>query len=265
MADLPDLDTTGVGYIAYYNVLDNTSASSIDPSEIVSEPNVNSFDAYDNGVLITSYSLSNNRQCKVRCKTDGWIAVYLDRTKKFNRQTSNLNDIRGYTDLIPFGTSNSRSATSIAGGTTLENAIDSLVDEFSNSGIINNDFTINDIGLYNYEYPNATATSQQGKQNSSGTGSTISDSFSYKVEANTNVLWGSAFMGGEMEDSIGSSSGNIEGFTLISISSSGSSQPQYGKADLVARGFDTGGNSYTISISGGRDAEWEYYSLTMWN
>lgn len=50
MANLPDLNKSDIGIVAYWNGIDNTAASDISPAEVLTEGTIQSYSQYDNGV-----------------------------------------------------------------------------------------------------------------------------------------------------------------------------------------------------------------------
>lgn len=79
---LPDIDTTSVSFIAYWNILEqganDSGPDTWDPSSVTTYGAVNSYSSYSNGVE-GSLSLGSGRNATFRTKDDGWMVVYLDR------------------------------------------------------------------------------------------------------------------------------------------------------------------------------------------
>lgn len=153
MADLPDIDTSGIAFFAYWNAIDQGGVGSIDPSECLTDGSINSYTTYDNGVQIDSYSQSPNRTIKARVKNDGWIVAWMERTTI---------DLAVNTTSTPDGPWDvAQNVHSINNGDVqnnhLERTINSLVSNLSNSGSMT--YNTGDVGLYNYEYPSASNTS----------------------------------------------------------------------------------------------------------
>lgn len=153
MADLPDLDTSEVSFIAYWNAIDQGGVSNIDPSEATSA--TNSYTLYDNG-FEGEIDVHSYRSGKCRVKEDGWIIVWIDRTETFdqyrNVQAGDdypagpwdfLGDITATSDPMDVGAQNS-----------LERTVNNLRTELSNSG--NMAYSSSDVGLYNYQHTGAT-------------------------------------------------------------------------------------------------------------
>lgn len=99
MADLPDLDPNNIGFLGYYNVLDNgdTSDSNWNPEDVLTysltdpDVSVSTYTIYDNGVEgelnnypnATAYidgtsspSSAETENVNFRAKSDGWVLVY---------------------------------------------------------------------------------------------------------------------------------------------------------------------------------------------
>lgn len=152
MPTLPDIDTNGVSYIAYWNAIDQGGASDIAPEETTSQANIVESTLYDNGIEATyQTNTAGGREVTIRVKSDGWFVAYMDRTKLYAVDEQDFIDIRGTWDI----------ASDWAGGgaasivnNSLERAINALYQELSNSGSIN--YNVSDVGLYNYNTPDAT-------------------------------------------------------------------------------------------------------------
>lgn len=98
MADLPDLDPSNIGFLAYYNVLDNgdTSDSNWNPEDVTSytsdsdDTEVTNYTIYDNGVdgELNHYKdfgvqstedrshAGTTENVSFRAKSDGWVLLY---------------------------------------------------------------------------------------------------------------------------------------------------------------------------------------------
>lgn len=96
MAELPDIDTSNVSHIAYFNAIDDGGVTTIDPEEVTSAPGIQDYTLYDNGLegtfnLQETYddiSLADSTvfpEATFRVKSDGWMVVYLDQYANFNR------------------------------------------------------------------------------------------------------------------------------------------------------------------------------------
>jgi len=161
MSDIPDLDTTSVGYIAYWNALDH-GIPDIDPIEVTSSGNVGSYTVYDNGVT-GDYQLLTGRTASFRVKEDGWMVVYIDDTESLGQGTGNQSNRYGQFSVandwswVNDETVENINAPAVTiSNNTLSVAIYRLSQELSNSGSLN--FNHSDVGLYNYVESNADTT-----------------------------------------------------------------------------------------------------------
>lgn len=234
MSDLPDLNTDSIGYIAYWNALENGNVGEFDPSEVVNSDNVNSYQAFDNGVHITSYTSVTGREISCRAKTDGWIIAYMDRTNDFAVTTSQDN-VRGYIDIVNDWTS--YQSFGGPGNHTLERAIYDLASQASNFGSMT--YNASDVSLFNYEYPNATGTTILHE---SIGWSENGDKTMYHTNT-SNVLFG--VTGGTSDDQSGNGGGNgetiYEGQTLSTRANYGTrSHGQAGTTDTGVQYQTTG-------------------------
>jgi len=155
MAELPDIDTTQVGLLSYWNALDH-GVSSIDPSEVLTESTIKSYDQYDNGVegvLTLSYASGD---AQFRVKTDGWFVVWIDRTKQFGTSSPG----RGFRDVIRWKHDSTPNPS--LPRTTFSEAMNRLHAELSNSSSIT--FNHSDTGIYCYEYTGATTLTLADEQ-----------------------------------------------------------------------------------------------------
>lgn len=169
MANLPDLDTTSIGFIAYWNAIDQGGLSSVDPDEVLSASSIDNYTLYDNGVEGV-YTGATGRNLNFRVKTDGWFVAYFDRTADYTTNTTNLSNHRGPWDVANDWTS----GTSEIDTNTLERAINDLSSQLSSSPSYNK----TDVGLYDYERPNVTTVTVLSATASDDTGS-YSFGFSY--------------------------------------------------------------------------------------
>lgn len=167
MADLPDIDTTTVGFIAYWNAKTQGGLSSLDPSEVLSHTRVQSYTLYDNGVEGT-FTTTVNREVTFRVKDDGWFVAYMDRRNEYVTATTTRSDVEGYWDIAhqwTYTAGNAREGDITSN--TLEMAIAGLKNELSNSSGVT--YSTADVGLYNYEYSTSTTATLLSKLASSPT------------------------------------------------------------------------------------------------
>lgn len=152
MSDLPDIDTSEVGPIAYWNAHEH-GASSIDPEEALDHGRIVEYTLYDNGWEGTFELHSHDREATVRVKTDGWIVAFLDRTNDYDLEMDEdeIHLIRGYWDLHRNWYQTESSAIEFTEN-ALENAIDRLQAQLSDD----HTYHWSDVGLYVYEYEDAS-------------------------------------------------------------------------------------------------------------
>ena len=158
MATLPDVTTANVGFIAYWNAINDGGVGSIKASDCLTDSNIQSYTLYDNGFTAT-YSSTNGRTVTARVKQDGWFVVYMDRTNQFTQNSSSR--VHGYFDIINNWTDSHNNISSFPNN-DLERAIHSLQSNLSNSGSVT--YNSSDVGLYNYEYTSASTVTEMGTQ-----------------------------------------------------------------------------------------------------
>lgn len=150
MADLPDLDTTSIEFIAYWNAIDQGGVDAIEPEEVLTDGNISAYAIYDNGVEGT-YNSTTGRTITFRVKNDGWFVTYFDRTENFDIDVTDQTTIRGPWDISNNWTDSGHDTIT---RNTLERAISSLQNQLPNSGDIG--YNDADVGLYNYNRSTAT-------------------------------------------------------------------------------------------------------------
>jgi len=255
MSDLPDLDTNNVSFVAYWNAIDDGGVGQIDPEETLTSSYVNSYDIYDNGVVIDYESLigrdygrnklySDGKPITVRVKTDGWFVAYLDSGSDFATQSASR--ISGMYDVAA-SWENPESVAEYSQN-TLERAINDLQSELDNSGNIS--YNTSDVGLYNYQ--NESASNINGTSlfgGSSGTGG-----FSYTP--NTTLYEAIAAGCGSSRSNFGTS-GSFEGTTLFSFSGGNNNnfERHFGAVDMLANDLiPSDGTEYQSSFSTSGDS-----------
>lgn len=188
MSDLPDLDTSEAAYIAYWNAIEQGGVSTIEASEALSDTNIEEYTLYDNGAEGTT-TCPTDRIVNFRIKDDGWIVAWMDDSSatptagsEFTDEDGNVDYVYGLFDIVndwSWGTG----TTSIVEN-SLERVIESLASELSNWDTISYD--PEDVGLYSYAYPDATATTLFSER-------TPSDSETYEhgflYTAGTDILY----------------------------------------------------------------------------
>ena len=178
MPDLPDLPTSNISFIAYWNAIDDGEVTGIDPETALSDPNINEYTIYDNGIDIDSYTTVTGREAQARIKTDGWVIAWFDQTADYKKVDSlSKEPPRG-----PWELANSPWQWSVPdlNNHTLERVIHSLQSNLDKSaGIL---YTDTDVGLYYYEDESADAVTFMA----SSAQTTKTCGFSYT--SNTTVL-----------------------------------------------------------------------------
>lgn len=174
MTQLPDLDTSNVGWFAYYNVINNTDVVESDltgdnggPSELesmISDSNSENIDYYDNGVIVT-YN-GPTRTVTIRFKTDGWITAHMDRTKNYRAKDESgyggidgVHDIVHWNDDVRYDTGSTDASESSLVTNTLERSINTGLRQMSVYDTkISSPYNPNDVSLYNYEFQTNNVT-----------------------------------------------------------------------------------------------------------
>lgn len=238
MATLPDLSTGDIGFIAYWNAIDQGGVGDIEPDEVLNSSLVNSHTIYDNGIegdadLDLSY---NNDTVTFRVKEDGWMVVYMDRTNEFNQNVSNGGSVSNWVNII------SDWSESFGGGelnnpisqNRLTYVLDDLRQQFTNSGSMT--YNDSDVSLYNYEYSTSTTVSLLLKQDNSN----FTAGFSYT--AGTTLNWVAA-TGSQSQSN---PSVDFEGVTITDNVNG------YGVIDVLGQGLiPNSGTEYQHNASSG--------------
>lgn len=194
MSDLPDLDTDSIGFIAYYNIVEQGGLDvEFDISEILDSPNVVSNTLYDNGVEGT-YSGYNGTTIHFRGKQDGWIVAWFAQNYGSHEDTMLTDAVNGFWDLAR----NWDTADGTGGLTnnSLERCINDLQSQLTDSAGIS--YAATDVGLYNYEYPGASTTTITRFADYVSDNSNTTD-LGLTRTAGTDVaeLWGFGYMAGQ--------------------------------------------------------------------
>jgi len=160
---LPDLSTSGIGWIGFWNFLDE-GGDGIDPFEVKST--MDTFSEFSNGVDgIVSYSRTNVSTLDIHCraKADGWLIAWLP-----TNVANPVMDI--YQDW-------SDGQTSYNDAGMLAYAISQMHSELSNSGQAT--FNRSDVSVYNYQYPDATTVSMAHNKGKYNNNTSTMHSYSY--------------------------------------------------------------------------------------
>lgn len=148
MATLPDLDTTNVSTIEYYNVIDqNAGVDSIEVDSALDWGELNEYTLYDNG-WVGSISASTGDDIVIRAKNDGWVTSHLDRTENY-ALTTDASNIKGRISIADIG-----SASGSSTETDLSRAINGFVNNLDSSDNII--FNYGDQRVYDYQNPDAS-------------------------------------------------------------------------------------------------------------
>ena len=241
MADLPDLDTGNISYVAYWNAIDDGGVNSIDAEDALSDGNIQSYTLYDNGFECT-YETFTGRNCTARVKSDGWFVAYFDRSGSYG-ESGNADNLRGYWDLANAWNS---PGNSTLGNHTLERVINSLQANLSNSGAVS--YSSDDVALYNYAHPESTA-STLGSIYHGTTTLSKSGEFSYTSETTIHaaVAFGSYEADGTYQDQ---HQGTLffDGTQFMQSGSNDRDDQHYGALELLNDGYlGSSGTAYTIS------------------
>lgn len=147
MADLPDLDTTAISFVAFWNAIDQGGVDAIDPEDCLSDGAIQEYTLYDNG-WEGEYTLpGTGNDATVRVKSDGWFVAYLDRTEVYTQTVGDPSNIPGPWDVL-FDWTNPSSTVSDLENNTLERSINALAQELDNWDDIL--YVDSDVGLYDY-------------------------------------------------------------------------------------------------------------------
>ncbi|MCU4926646.1 hypothetical protein OB905_11745 [Halobacteria archaeon AArc-dxtr1] len=147
--ELPDLDTDPIGWIAYWNALDDGEATEIDAPRIANEVGgLSGFNSAANGFdgeYTLSRAWSDSVTIYVRVKTDGWILAWFDNDENFGRDPSQP---RGLPDVFGDWSDPYNEPDLVENG--LSQVIEEIAEEIDDA-----EFSHEDVGLYNYQFPDA--------------------------------------------------------------------------------------------------------------
>lgn len=238
---MPGLDTDPISWIAFWNALDN-GAQTITPTD--TETVFDTSTEYNNGLegqFTVSFSTTTDRLVNARVKDDGWIVVWFSAESDEDSTQGWGADLHGPYDIINDWTA-PKSASDFTQN-TLERAVKSLRDALSNSG--NTNYNAGDVGLWNYDTPDATSfawrewlTSHSGSDTASitpGAGDTLHSAWAAAAGSDDNGLsmdW----------DSTGIDHRILSG-------------DQVGTRDGLTRGEIAAGETTTIESNLGQDGE----------
>lgn len=157
---LPDINTDEVGWIAFWNHLDN-GASNINPQTAGSA--LDGYDEYSNGIegyKTVTYQWKTDRQVRARVKDDGWLVVWFDRAEQENLdQGKNADNVDGPWDIFTDWSYGDRDNEMLngwdgSGDNALLDLLANLHSALDTSGGAT--FSRGDVGHYHYLAPGAT-------------------------------------------------------------------------------------------------------------
>ena len=176
MPDLPDLPTNNISFIAYFNAIDDGGASSIDPETALTNPNINSYTIYDNGIQIDSYDGIGHHDFKARIKTDGWILAWFEAGAE--QSSGDGSDFpKGWYDIVGEWVREVNDSISLPSTNPLYDGIESLANSLDSSTVIT--YSTGKTGLYFYENEDVRAVTIMANIQNSGNSSTKTGTFSY--------------------------------------------------------------------------------------
>lgn len=239
MADLPDLDTTPIGYLVYWNAM-NHGVGSIDPEDVLSDGNINSYTLYDNGVQIDDYTSPNGDSITARVKSDGWFVVWRDHSESFG--TNQSSPPRGHWDIWNDWSYADGGSLNIDQN-TLERPLNSLASQLGNFGSIT--YNTSDVGLYNYTFTDATTLTAMGYHSSNKGEQSHDLSYTSGVELKSAVIAGSA-----KGDTLADTYVRFEGLAVAEDLSN--DVYRYGSIDLIAEGvIPNDSTTYSMTTNSG--------------
>jgi hypothetical protein len=156
MAVLPDIDTSNVGLMAYYNILDETVTNDFNPVDAISAPGVLSYEQFDNGIK-GKYDIGRGefRAANYRVKSDGWVVVWINRERNYVTDTRDSDKLKLLTDLLT--NPEELPITGSFNDTEGVTVISELFNEINQETDANASFDSNDVSWYSYEFDSATS------------------------------------------------------------------------------------------------------------
>lgn len=246
---LPDLDTGNVSFLAFWNALDN-GATSIDPADTTGV--FTDYTEYTNGVegtvTVSRHGPAQDITVRARVKDDGWLLAWLTDTREFARTVESGYDKTGPYDLM---TDWSYSRNNISPTQhRLERVVKQLRDSLSNSG--NTNYSSGDVGLFNYEHPDATTITQASGQDGPIDSGTPSFGYTATWDAGTTVYdW---VVAAATENNYTDTSDNVTHDSdddSITVAASYDRNYEVGTYDALAGGSVTEGESGGMNGSAG--------------
>jgi hypothetical protein len=244
MADLPDIDTSDVSFIAFFNAIDQGGVQDTDPTEVTSHGNVQSYTLYDNGVEGV-YTTVTGRDCAFRVKEDGWFVAWFNRYENYNNgENTNPDDLRGPWDLLNDWADYTGGPDDITTN-SLERCINALKNELSNSGSVT--YSASDVGLYDYRYSSAAGITGLSYHDIAQNGNNFTNYPGLQYTSGTTVHWAAATStvhAQYVSDDGGVCDIDFEGTDITYVhneddsnSYAGTAQTHHGNIDLISRGL----------------------------
>jgi len=258
MSDLPDLNTSQISWIAYYNIVDQGDLSvDFDISEIASSSRVNSQTLYDNGIE-GDYNPVTGDTIRFRGKQDGWIIAWMDQSGSDTSRTDSP-------PQGPWDIANQWSDSNTATGGFTQNTLERAISDLQSQLSVSDGITYNsaDVGLFNYLQPNATTATLlseevlEGESGDPSTGLTYTDG----TTISQHWVYGQVSIYVATTGTSGSGSTTFDGVTLADVSHlSGESGyfAEYSALDAEYRNIaQEAGTEYTgsISVGGGNSSQ----------
>jgi hypothetical protein len=138
---IPELDTTSVSWIAYYD----TGLDSMNAELMAGAGSATKITGYDDGVEL-NYS-GPTRDYTIRGSDNGWVTAHMDRTENYATNQGSPDGINGVHDIVDWTDPNSESSIK---NNVLERSIYNCLQELDKWSSIS--YSDTDVGLYNYQY-----------------------------------------------------------------------------------------------------------------
>jgi len=262
MADLPDIDTSSVSYIAYFNAVTQGGASSISPSDVLSSGSITSSTTYDNGIEgeLSPQTSAFRSTIQFRVKSDGWIVAYIDRRLNLDQVTGTQANVIGPWDVLGEGADTSDSPNVYnANNTELAYVIEHLISQLSNSGSVT--YTRGDEALFNYEYASADVTRVLRIQ---GRYSRNPVDVDYTFTKTTGTTLAAMWVGSNIGDPLGTSTNHQSYYEGTQLSSD--ENGRYGVVDAISAGTAPGaGETVALNYQSGDNGNLAGWVLTLYS
>lgn len=165
MSDLPDIDTSEVSWLGYWNAIEDGGAPSINPEDALDTAGLAEVDIYDNGWEATidgdEMSVSGITNHKLRIKEDGWIVCYFpfrgDYDSGFDSSELAIqSSMSYYWDEGALPSEHGIIDNWQSSYTNLDSTIWDTISRVAGNLDVSTSRNREDMGLYNYNYPDAT-------------------------------------------------------------------------------------------------------------